>query len=78
ALALRLPEQPLVLIDGQLRFSPWVPKDVAEACGALELELEPRTSGAGFVAVGKDFPGLHWRVTPSSRLCGTASGVRRP
>ncbi|MEN5066683.1 glycosyltransferase family 39 protein [Achromobacter aegrifaciens] len=78
ALALRLPEQPLVLIDGQLRFSPWVPKDVAEACGALELELEPRTPGAGFVAVGKDFPGLHWRVTPSSRLCGTASGVPRP
>lgn len=78
ALALRLPEQPLVLIDGQLRFSPWVPKEVAEACGALELELEPRTLGAGFVAVGQDFPGLHWRVTPASRLCGAASAARGP
>ena len=78
ALALRLPEQPLVLIDGQLRFSPWVPKEVAEACGALELELEPRTLGAGFVAVGQDFPGLHWRVTPASQLCGAASGARGP
>ena len=76
ALALRLPEQPLVLIDGQLRFSPWVPKDVAEACGALELART--ASGPGFVEVGQDFPGLYWRVTPSSALCGTASGPPRP
>ena len=76
ALALRLPEQPLVLIDGQLRFSPWVSKDMAEACGALELAL--KASGPGFVEVGRDFPGLYWRVTPSSALCGTASGPPRP
>ncbi|WP_454694080.1 ArnT family glycosyltransferase [Achromobacter aegrifaciens] len=76
ALALRLPEQPLVLIDGQLRFSPWVPKDMATACGALELEL--KAPGPGFVAVGRDFPGLYWRATRPSAPCGMAPGAPPP
>ncbi len=70
ALALRLPEQPLVLIDGQLRYSPWVPGGLAGACGALELGLQ--TPGPGFAPVGKDFPGLYWRVTPPGPACGAA------
>ena len=73
ALALRLPEQPLVLIDGQLRFSPWVPKDMVQACGALELEVQ--APGPGFVAVGRDFPGLYWRATPPTAPCGMAAGA---
>ena len=68
ALALRLPEQPLVLIDGQPRFSPWVPAGLAGACGALELSLNTRPEG--FDPVGADFPGLYWRVRPPVTACG--------
>lgn len=62
ALALRLPEQPLVLIDGQPRLSPWVPAGLVEACGVLELSLNTRPEG--FAPVGGAFPGLYWRVLP--------------
>ncbi|NMK47487.1 glycosyltransferase family 39 protein [Achromobacter sp. Bel] len=68
ALALRLPEQPLVLIDGQPRFSPWVPAGLAAACGALELRLNARPEG--FEPVGADFPGLYWRLLPPGAACG--------
>ncbi|MEO6407922.1 MAG: glycosyltransferase family 39 protein [Burkholderiaceae bacterium] len=60
ALALRLPERPLVLIDGRFDRSPWVPADLVQRCGALELgsmglpgQVEP---------VGPEFPGLAWRI----------------
>ena len=36
-LALQLPEQPLVLIDGRLDRSPWVSRDLLQRCGALLL-----------------------------------------
>jgi 4-amino-4-deoxy-L-arabinose transferase-like glycosyltransferase len=68
ALALRLPEQPLVLIDGQLRFSPWVPPGLAAACGALELSMNARPPG--YEPVGAGFPGLYWRVLPPGAACG--------
>lgn len=68
ALALRLPEQPLVLIDGQPRFSPWVPAGLAAACGVLELSVKARPPG--FDPVGDDFPGLYWRVQPPGAACG--------
>ena len=68
ALALRLPEQPLVLIDGQLRFSPWVPPGLAAACGALELSMNAHPPG--YEPVGAGFPGLYWRVLPPGAACG--------
>jgi len=68
ALALRLPEQPLVLIDGQLRFSPWVPPGLAAACGALELSMNARPPG--YEPVGVGFPGLCWRVLRPGAACG--------
>lgn len=76
ALALRLPEQPLVLIDGQLRFSPWVPAGLAKACGVLELELNGRAPG--FAALGREFPGLHWRATPPTARCDESFATSGP
>jgi 4-amino-4-deoxy-L-arabinose transferase-like glycosyltransferase len=60
ALALVLPERPLVLINGRYDRSPWVAPDLVQRCGALELG-----STAGLAAgrpVGSEFPGLAWRV----------------
>ena len=61
ALALRLPERPLVLLDGDLRTSPWVGRDRVRDCGALELVSDPSARGDA-TPVGPDFPALHWRV----------------
>ena len=69
ALALRLPGQPLVLIHGQLRFSPWVGADLLAACGALELS-KGRTRPDGFAPVGPAFPSLYWRVWRPATDCG--------
>jgi 4-amino-4-deoxy-L-arabinose transferase-like glycosyltransferase len=35
ALALRLAERPLVLIDGRFDWSPWIPQDMHHVCGIL-------------------------------------------
>ena len=64
ALALRLPERPLVLIKGEPRFSPWVPADLASRCGALELKRAPAR------------PRVSSRWRPSSATCTGASGAR--
>lgn len=69
ALSLRLPEKPLVLIHGQLRFSPWVDATLVADCGALELS-KARVSPEGFEPVGAGFPNLHWRVRPPVAACG--------
>lgn len=69
ALSLRLPERPLVLINGQLRFSPWVGAHLVADCGALELS-KARVSPEGFEPVGGGFPNLHWRVKPPAAACG--------
>jgi hypothetical protein len=42
ALALRLPEHPLVLIDGRPSRSPWVPPGRVERCGAVRLLVDPQ------------------------------------
>jgi 4-amino-4-deoxy-L-arabinose transferase-like glycosyltransferase len=34
-LALRLPERPLVLVDGSYEYSPWLPQDMSTMCGIL-------------------------------------------
>ncbi len=61
ALALRLAERPLVLIEGRLDFSPWVAKSLVARCGALEL-VSGAAPGEGFRPVGGGFPDLSWRV----------------
>jgi hypothetical protein len=60
ALALQLPEHPLVLIDGRLDRSPWVSKDLLRRCGAVQLGSE--LSMPGGRPVGAAFPGQAWRV----------------
>ncbi|WP_241075859.1 glycosyltransferase family 39 protein [Achromobacter insuavis] len=69
ALSLRLPERPLVLINGQPRFSPWVGAHLVADCGALELS-KARVAPEGFEPVGAAFPKLHWRVKPPVAACG--------
>ena len=60
ALALRLREHPLVLIDGRLDQSPWVEEDLVRRCGAVRLG--PTQSLPGGTPLGPSFPGLAWRV----------------
>jgi len=60
ALALELPERPLVLIDGRVDRSPWVPADLVSRCGAVELG--PADTVIDGRPLGPQFPGLAWRV----------------
>lgn len=62
AIALQLPERPFVLIDGNVRVSTWVPKDLASRCGVLEIV--PSETAREAVAIGPAAPGLAWRVVP--------------
>ncbi|MCV2353241.1 glycosyltransferase family 39 protein [Paucibacter sp. B2R-40] len=60
-LALRLPERPLVLIDGQYTLSPWVPADLDHECGILWVGL--KGSEPPFNAERHDIgEGLWWAV----------------
>lgn len=61
ALALQLPERPLVLIDGDLNNSPWVPIDMVSRCGALEI-VRAQSQPIDAAPVGTDFPKLYWRI----------------
>lgn len=61
ALALRLSENPLVLIEGELRFSPWVSAEMVKNCGVLELRQANRRP-EGFNLVDPAFPRLYWRT----------------
>jgi 4-amino-4-deoxy-L-arabinose transferase-like glycosyltransferase len=70
ALALRLPEQPLVLIDGRRDISPWVSQQLIDACGMVQLRLSD-VPLADHQPVGDGFPQLYWRV----HLPAMASGV---
>lgn len=60
ALALRLTDRPLVLIDGRYDRSPWVGPELVQTCGMLELH----SKDAAHNAVIKGFPELSWRVVP--------------
>ncbi len=71
ALALQLPERPLVLIDGRFDISPWVDRDLLRRCGALEIG---RALADGR-PVGSGYPGLQWRISPSLR---SSSGCTTP
>jgi 4-amino-4-deoxy-L-arabinose transferase-like glycosyltransferase len=81
ALALALPEQPLVLVDGRYDRSPWVSRALVASCGALEL-IHSKRPVAGAAPVGGAFPELYWRVLARDReapACDAAdsSGVER-
>ena len=73
ALALRLPEQPLVLIHGRFDISPWVDKKLAEECGVLELS-RAAAPDVGYRPVGDNFPGLHWRVIAPASISARCTG----
>ncbi len=55
ALALRLPQRPLVLIDGRFDRSPWVPAELVQRCGMLQLDV----AGVGDVPADD---ALTWRI----------------
>ena len=59
-LALRLPERPVVLIDGPLRNSPWVPRSLVSRCGALEV-IRATLRPVDATPAGAAFPGIYWR-----------------
>lgn len=70
AVALRLPEHPLVLIDGRLDRSPWVERAAPGGCAELQLQLDGVLPGG--TLLGPDFPGLQWRVrTPNPAMGAT-------
>lgn len=74
ALALRLPEHPLVLIEGRYDHSPWVDPTLVGRCGVLELGATLDLRGG--TPVGPEFAGLAWRVKPresSAAPCPTKS-----
>lgn len=60
AVALALPEKPLVLIDGRLDRSPWVPESLVSACGAVEIgeALQLRDG----ISLWPTLPGWSYRV----------------
>lgn len=60
ALALQLPEHPVVLLDGRFDHSPWVSRDELKRCGAVQLGSITEMTDA--TPVGPAFPGLAWRV----------------
>ena len=62
-LALRLPERPLVLIDGDFAISPWVPPDLVARCGLLRVGFTGGSTMA-YAARHNMGDGLWWAVTP--------------
>jgi 4-amino-4-deoxy-L-arabinose transferase-like glycosyltransferase len=66
ALALLLPDHPLVLVDDRYDRSPWVSRDVVAACGALQV-IHSKLPVAHAAPVGAPFKDLYWRVLPPQR-----------
>jgi Dolichyl-phosphate-mannose-protein mannosyltransferase len=60
ALALQLPERPLVLIDGRLDRSPWLAPDLVQRCGALQIGSTKELAGGR--PFGAAFPTLAWNI----------------
>lgn len=69
ALALKLRERPLVLIDDRLDISPWVSQHMVDTCGVLHLRLSD-VPLHGHQPVGDGFPRLYWRVSPAVEDAG--------
>ncbi len=64
AIALQLAEHPLVLIDGRLDHSPWVPADMVARCGAISLV--PSAQRPSATAFGALMPGWSWFAVPAT------------
>jgi len=64
AIALQLAEQPLVLIDGRLDHSPWVPADMVARCGAVALV--PTAQQPSATPFGAVLPGWSWQILPAT------------
>ena len=62
ALSIELSERPMVLIDGNYAFSPWVSPDLVSRCGVL-IVGEKAVLPAG-TPVGANFPMLAWAIVP--------------
>jgi 4-amino-4-deoxy-L-arabinose transferase-like glycosyltransferase len=74
ALALALPERPLVLVDDRYDRSPWIGRDLVAACGALQL-IHSKTPVAQAAPVGGPFQDLYWRVIPARRDAPACDGL---
>ncbi len=62
ALALALPEHPVVLIDGRFDQSPWVPRTLLASCGGVEIGSTPNLPLG--TEIGASLPGWSWQVMP--------------
>ena len=62
ALALEMPQHPLVLIEGRYDRSPWVSPELVGRCGELSLTLSDAASVG--VPLGSSDSGLRWRMVP--------------
>ena len=60
SLALKLPEHPLVLIDGRFDYSPWVSRSLLRDCGAVQIGHKSQLPSGS--PVDPAFPDLVWRV----------------
>jgi 4-amino-4-deoxy-L-arabinose transferase-like glycosyltransferase len=74
ALALRLPERPLVLVDGNYARSPWVPADLVESCGAVEVGRAAVLKGAQ--PFGSVAPDWAWRIVAPTMPERCSTSVR--
>jgi 4-amino-4-deoxy-L-arabinose transferase-like glycosyltransferase len=73
ALALALPERPLVLVDDRYDRSPWIGRDLVAACGALQL-IHSTRAVAQAAPVGGAFMNLYWRVIRPQRDAPACDG----
>lgn len=68
ALAMQLPEHPLVLIDGRFDRSPWIDRSALQRCGAVLLgDAAALPNGR---SAGAEFPALRWQVRPGTAPAG--------
>lgn len=73
ALALQLPEKPVVLIDGRLDRSPWVSPAILASGPTLHLQVgDPMPASK---PVSSAFPGIFWRLSWPALLTPTAQSL---
>jgi 4-amino-4-deoxy-L-arabinose transferase-like glycosyltransferase len=65
AIALNLPEQPWVLVDGRADRSPWIPPGAVEENGAIEVG--PSAELPAGTPFGAKYPDWSWQIRPPER-----------
>ena len=73
ALALALPEHPVVLIDGRFDQSPWVSRALLASCGGVEIGTTPDLPLG--TEIGANLPGWSWQVMPPDSKAALACGA---